>query len=180
MVATASGARGSNAVGNRAGVTGAGCSMGGRGIGAWVDSAGSDSGVSAGRGAWKTGAAGGNSGMTGAGDSGAVAGDNCGKTGASVTFEGADDSRALSAARDSVRAGAGGWGDKGIMGAASEGNEAVGTEGDGSDAGRDACTWACSYCGYKSLIAALNASQVFGSSNSSRVAAKVSQDVSPA
>ena len=46
------------------------------------------------------------------------------------------------------------------------------------EACRGACTWACSYNGYMLLIATLNPPQVFGSSNSSCVAAKVSQDVS--
>ena len=58
------------------------------------------------------------------GDSGAVAGDSCGKTGASGIFGRVDNSRASSVARGSVRAGAGGWGDKGVIGAASEGSEA--------------------------------------------------------
>ena len=58
------------------------------------------------------------------GNSGAVAGDSCGKTGASGIFNRVDDSRASSMVRDSVRAGAGGWGNKGIMGTASKGNEA--------------------------------------------------------
>ena len=68
----------------------------------------------------------------------------------------AGDRRASSAARVSVRAGAGGWGKEGGMGVASEGNEAVGTEGDGNEAARGACAWASSCCGYTSRIAALN------------------------
>ena len=92
----------------------------------------------------------------------------------------AGDRRALSAARVSIRAGAGGWGKEGGMGAAGSrgGSGAEGMGSGGNEAARGACAWAYSYCGYKLLIAALNSCQDSGSSNVSRVADHVSQDSS--
>ena len=122
-------------------------------------------------------------GRTGVGDRADLAGGNggsWGKPGASGIFNRADDSRASSAARDSVRAGTGGWGDKGVMGAAG-GRDDSGAEGTGSggnEAGRGDCIWASSCCGYRLWIAILKSFQAFGSSNASRVAAHVSHDPS--
>ena len=104
------------------------------------------------------------------GDSGAMAGDSCGNPGASGIFN-----RASSAARDSVRVEAGGWGDKGVTGAAGnrEGGGAKGTGSGSNEAGRGDCVWA-SCCGYTLHMAALKSSQVPGSGKASRVRAKVS------
>ena len=90
------------------------------------------------------------------------------------------DRRTSSTAWDIIRAGTGGWGDEGVMGAAGSGGSS-GAEGKGigsNEAGKDAGARAYSYCGYKLLIAALNSCQDSGSSNVSRVADHVSQDSS--
>ena len=81
------------------------------------------------------------------GDSGAMAGDSCGNPSASGIFDRSGDSRASSAARDSVRAGAGGWGDEGKMGAAGSrgGRRAEGNG--GNEADREGVVWATSCCG---------------------------------
>ena len=94
------------------------------------------------------------------------AGDMSGKEGSGSNGRGADSSRAWSASGASVTA---------LIGMA---GACIAAGGHG--ACRGACAWACSYNGYMSPIAALNPSQVFGSSNRSRVAAKVSQDFSSA
>ena len=57
--------------------------------------------------------------------------------------------RTLGAARDSIRTGAGGWGDEGVTGAAG-GSGSSGAEGKGigsNEAGRGADVWATSCCG---------------------------------
>ena len=87
---------------------------------------------------------------------GGGANDGCGRTGASGSLDGADNSRASIASEVGVIAGAG----KPVVGAAGMG------------------AWAYSYCGYKLLIAALNSCQDSGSSNVSRVADHMSHDAS--
>ena len=92
------------------------------------------------------------------------AGDMSGKESSGSNGRGVDSSRAWSASGASVTA---------LIGMA---GACIAAGGHG--ACRGVCAWVCSYNGYMSPIVALNPSQVFGSSNRSRVAAKVSQDVS--
>ena len=166
----------------KAGAMGAGGVQAGAGIGGGTIPSGSNSmgirlwagcragGIKGERGA----GAGVRGGQTWMGDGGEAAGNCCGRTGTSGTFDGADD-RTWSAAWASITVGAGNWGDKGVMGAAGgrEGGGAKGTGSGGNEACRGDCVWT-SCCGYTSRMVALKLSQVPGSGKASRVRVKVS------
>ena len=112
------------------------------------------------------------------GNSGAVAGHSCGKPSASGIFDRVGDSRASSAARDSVTAGAGGCSDEGVATAGGrEGNEAAGM-GSGNGTASDAVMWVSLRSGYTSCMAVLKSCQSLGSSIVSRVMDQVSHEAS--